>query len=116
MSVLKNVVMLTGRLGSTPESTKLENGKRVVNLSIATSETYLDKDNQKQTITDWHNIVFWDGVADLVEKYCNKGDKVSIMGKLKHSSYEKDGVTTYRTFVLVKEIEFHTPPPSSENA
>ena len=66
MSVLKNLVMLTGRLASDPEVKFIDGVKRIVNINIATSETYYDKDKSKQTITDWHSLSLWNGVADII--------------------------------------------------
>ena len=76
-----NKVMLIGNLGKDPEVRHLENGTAVANFSIATSESYKDR-NSGETITntDWHNVVVWRGLADVAEKYLKKGDKVSLIG------------------------------------
>ncbi len=101
-----NKVILIGNLGKDPEIRRLENGAVVANFPIATSETYLDKTtNERRDITDWHNVVVWRGLAEVVEKYLRKGMKVYIEGKLKSRSYQdKDGVTKYITEVVADEM------------
>lgn len=101
-----NKVILIGNLGKDPEVRRLENGAVVASFSIATSETYNDKQtNERREITDWHNIVVWRGLAEVVEKYLRKGSKVYIEGKLKSRSYQdKEGVTKYITEVVADEM------------
>ncbi len=96
-----NKVILVGRLGKEPEVRHLENGAAVANFSIATSETYKDRNTgERREQTEWHNIVLWRGLADIAEKYLKKGDMVYIEGKLRTRSWEKDGVTRYTTEVV----------------
>ncbi|MEP1096193.1 MAG: single-stranded DNA-binding protein [Cyclobacteriaceae bacterium] len=96
-----NKVILVGRLGKDPEVRHLENGATVANFSMATSETYKDRNTgEKRETTEWHNIVLWRGLAEVVEKYVKKGDMIYIEGKLKTRSWEKDGVTRYTTEVV----------------
>ncbi len=93
-----NKVILVGNLGKDPEVKTLESGAKVVNFSLATSETYKNKDGQKVTQTEWHNIVLWRGLADIAEKYLQKGNQVYIEGKIKTRSWDdKDGVKRYTT-------------------
>jgi len=101
-----NKVILIGNLGKDPEVRHLENGASVANFSLATSESYTDKNTgQLVTNTDWHNIVVWRGLAQIAEKYAKKGDKIYIEGKLKSRSYQdQDGVTKYITEVLGENI------------
>jgi len=68
-----NKVTLIGRLGSDPEVKKLDNGNAVANFSLATSEKYKDKQGNKQENTEWHNIVLWGRLAEIAEKYLEKG-------------------------------------------
>ena len=87
-----NKVILIGNLGKDPEVRHLENGAVVANFSIATSETYMDKNTgQKVENTDWHDIVVWRGLAEVVEKYVKKGHKVYVEGKLKKRSWQDKG-------------------------
>ena len=101
-----NKVILIGNLGKDPEVRRLDNGTVVASFSIATSESYTDRaTNEKREITDWHNIVVWRGLAEVVEKYVRKGSKVYIEGKLKTRSWQdKEGVTKYTTEVVVDEM------------
>ena len=108
MGNLKNRVILTGRLGAQPVLTTLDSGSKVCNFTLATNESFVDAKNEKQIITDWHNLSAWKGKADLMVKYVNKGDKISIEGRLKtRKSVDANGTTHYNTYVLVDEIEFH---------
>ncbi len=96
-----NKVILVGRLGKDPEVRHLESGATVANFSIATSETYKDRmTGERREQTEWHNIVLWRGLAEVVEKYVKKGDMIYIEGKLRTRSWEKDGITRYTTEVV----------------
>ncbi|MES2589226.1 MAG: single-stranded DNA-binding protein [Bacteroidota bacterium] len=101
-----NKVILIGNLGKDPEIRRLENGAVVANFSIATSETYIEKaTGERKENTDWHNIVAWRGLAEVIEKYIKKGTKVYVEGKLKTRSWQdKEGNTRYTTEVLAEEL------------
>jgi single-strand DNA-binding protein len=100
-----NKVILIGRLGKDPEVRSLESGVPVANFTMATSETYKDRNTgEKKEITEWHNIVLWRGLADVAAKYLHKGDLVYIEGKLKTRSWEKEGVTRYTTEVVADNM------------
>lgn len=101
-----NKVILIGNLGKDPEVRHLENGAVVANFSIATSETYLDKaTNERKEITDWHNIVVWRGLAEVVEKYVRKGTKVYVEGKLKTRQWQDaEGNTRYTTEIVADNL------------
>jgi len=88
MSTLKNKVQLIGNVGNEPEITNLESGKKVAKFSIATNESYKDSKGGKVTNTQWHNIVAWGKIAEIVEKYVGKGKEVALEGKLTSRSYE----------------------------
>lgn len=105
MNTLKNKVQLIGNVGQEPIITTLESGKKVVRLSLATNENYKNGNGEKQTDTNWHNIVAWGKTAGIIEKYVNKGKEVAVEGKLTSRSYEdKEGVKRYVTEVVVSEI------------
>tara|TARA_R110002111_G_scaffold233105_2_gene294131 strand:+ start:777 stop:1115 length:339 start_codon:yes stop_codon:yes gene_type:complete len=105
MSTLRNKVQLIGHVGGEPTITELESGKKVARLSLATNEHYKNNDGEKQTDTNWHNLVAWGKTADIIEKYVTKGKEIAIEGKLTSRSYEdKDGVKRYVTEVVVSEI------------
>ncbi|MEO9803514.1 MAG: single-stranded DNA-binding protein [Reichenbachiella sp.] len=112
-----NKVILLGNLGKDPEVRHLENGRAVANFSIATSETYKNKQGEKVTNTEWHNVVLWTPLAEIAEKYLNKGNQVYIEGKLTSRSYEdKDGVTKYITEVVGREMTLLGGPSRPEGA
>jgi single-strand DNA-binding protein len=105
MSTLRNKVQLIGNVGNEPEITNLESGKKVAKFSIATNESYKDSKGEKVTSTQWHNIVAWGKIAEIVEKYVGKGKEVALEGKLTSRSYEtKEGEKRYVTEVVVDEI------------
>ena len=99
MSGSVNKVILIGNLGKDPEIRRLENGVVLANFSIATSESFTDKQTgEKKEITDWHDIVLWRGLAEVAEKYLRKGSKIYVEGKLKKRSWQdKEGNTRYNT-------------------
>jgi single-strand DNA-binding protein len=100
-----NKALLTGRLGKDPEI-KNHAGATVVNFTLATTESYKDKTTgQKKEIVEWHNVVAWRGLAEVAGKYLKKGDKATIIGKIRTKSWEKDGVTRYSTQIVADEIE-----------
>lgn len=110
-----NKVILLGNLGKDPEVRHLENGRAVANFSIATSETYKNKQGEKVTNTEWHNVVLWTPLAEIAEKYLNKGNQVYIEGKLTSRSYEdKEGVTKYITEVVGREMTLLGGPSRSD--
>lgn len=106
MSSFNNRVQLIGNLGADPEIKTLENGNKVANFSLATNESYKDSKGEKVEQTEWHNIVAWGKVADIVENYCSKGKEIGVVGKLTHRSYEtKEGDKRYVTEVKLSEIK-----------
>lgn len=110
-----NKVILIGNLGKDPEVRHLENGAVVANFSIATSESYTDKNTgQKVENTDWHDVVVWRGLAEVVEKYVRKGYKVYVEGKLRKRSWQdKEGNTRYSTEVVADELTILSRPEKS---
>lgn len=110
-----NKVILVGRLGKDPEVRHLESGAAVANFSLATSETYKDRNSgERVEQTEWHNVVLWRGLAEVAEKYLNKGDMVYIEGKLRTRSWERDGVTRYTTEVVGDNMTMLSPKGSSD--
>lgn len=96
-----NKVILIGNLGRDPEVRILENGTKVAKFSIATNESYLDKSNEWQTLTEWHDIVLWRNLAERAERQLKKGNQIFVEGKLTHRKYQdKDGVDRYITEVV----------------
>jgi len=120
-----NKVILVGNLGRDPEVRHLESGVAVASFSIATTESYKDRNTgERRDQTEWHNIVLWRGLADVAEKYLKKGDSVYIEGKLRTRSWEKDGITRYTTEIVGDNMTMlgsrssggsgNTPPPPAE--
>ena len=100
-----NKVILIGNLGKDPEVRYLDNGVAVANLSLATSENYKNKDGEKVTQTEWHDIVLWRGLAEVAEKYLKKGSSVYIEGKLRTNKWvDKEENTRYKTEVLADKL------------
>ena len=96
-----NKVLLIGNLGKDPEVRHLENGRAVANFSLATSETYKNKQGERVTNTEWHNIVLWSPIAEIAEKFLKKGNQVYIEGKLTSRSWDdQDGNKRYTTEVV----------------
>jgi len=112
-----NKVILIGNLGRDPEVRHLDNGRAVANFSLATSETYKNKQGERVTTTEWHNLVLWTPLAEIAEKYLKKGNQVYIEGKLTSRSYDdKDGVTKYITEIVGRELTLlGKPPQNGEN-
>lgn len=100
-----NRVILIGNLGKDPEIRHLENGRARASFTLATNEVYKNKDGEKVTNTDWHNIVLWTPLAEIAEKYLSKGKQVYIEGKLTNRSYtDKDGQPKYITEIVGQNL------------
>ncbi|HTI60720.1 single-stranded DNA-binding protein [Mucilaginibacter sp.] len=105
MNSLRNSVRLVGNLGMDPEVKSFDNNRKLAKISIATTETYKNDKGEKITDTQWHNLVMWNGQANLAEQYLKKGDMISIEGKLSSRSYvDKDGNKKYMTEVVVNDF------------
>jgi single-strand DNA-binding protein len=97
-----NKVILIGNLGAEPEVRYMPSGDAVANVSIATSETWKDKQTgEKQERTEWHRVVFFGKIAEIVKQYLHKGSKIYVEGKLRTRKYQKDGQDHYSTEIVV---------------
>ncbi len=97
-----NKVILIGNLGGDPETRYTPSGSAVCNLTLATSESWKDKQNgQQQERTEWHRVVFFGKLAEIVGQYLRKGSKVYVEGRLQTREWEKDGIKRYTTEVVV---------------
>lgn len=103
MSGSVNKVVLIGRVGKEPEIRTSAEGKKIANFSIATSESYKDKNGQKQEKTEWTNVaVFNSGLAELVERYVSKGSRIYVEGSLHTRKWtDKSGIERYMTEVVL---------------
>jgi len=105
MSNLKNSVRLMGNLGAAPEVKTITKDKKVAKFSIATNETHKNDKGEKVQETYWHNVVAWGRLADIAEKYLQKGSEIAIEGKLTSRNYtDKEGNKRYVTEILANEI------------
>lgn len=101
-----NKVVIIGNCGGDPEMKQMPNGNAVANVTIATSESWKDKNTGQQTEhTEWHKVVFFNRLAEIVGQYVKKGSKIYIEGKLKTRSWEQDGVKRYTTEVVANEMQ-----------
>ncbi len=105
MNAMKNSVQLIGNVGNDPEIKTFDGGKKVVNLTLATNESYKNEKGEKTEKTEWHKVVAWGSTADIIEKYVTKGKEIAIAGKLTHRSYDdKNGEKRYITEVVATEV------------
>ena len=106
MSGTLNKVMLIGHLGDEVKIHRFEDGGCIGRFPLATNETYMNKQtNERVSNTEWHNIVLWRGLADIAEKYLNKGDKIYIEGKLRTRSWQdQEGNNRYTTEVVADNL------------
>lgn len=103
-----NKAIIIGHVGQDPEvryTGNATNGTKVAQLRVATTEKYKDKDGKAQELTEWHSIVCWRGLADVVEKYVNKGTLVYVEGKIQSRSWEDKGVKKYATDIIARELQ-----------
>jgi single-strand DNA-binding protein len=101
-----NKVILVGNAGNDPEFRVMPNGNGVANVSLATSETWKDKTTGEQKEkTEWHRVIFFNRLAEIVEQYIKKGAKLYIEGRLQTRSYEQDGVKRYTTEIVASEMQ-----------
>jgi len=105
MNSLRNKVQLIGNLGNDPEIINLDSGKKLAKFSIATNDSYKNAQGEKIQNTEWHNVVAWGKIAEIIENYVTKGNEVAIEGKLTTRSWDdKEGVKRYITEVVCNEL------------
>lgn len=101
-----NKVILVGNVGQDPETRYMPNGNAVTNLSLATSETWKDKNTgEQQERTEWHRVTFYQRLAEIVAEYVKKGSKIYVEGRLQTRSWEQDGVKKYATDIIANEMQ-----------
>ncbi len=105
MNTLRNKVSLIGRLGAQPEVVSFDSGTQMARFSLATNESYKDKNGEWQDRVQWHNVKAWGNTAQLVGKLLEKGTEVIIEGRLVNNTYEtKDGEKRYSTDIEISEF------------
>ena len=101
-----NKVILVGNVGNDPEVRYMPNGNAVANISIATSDSWKDRNTgEQQERTEWHRVVFFKRLEEIVEQYVKKGTKLYLEGRLQTRSYEQDGVKKYSTEIVANEMQ-----------
>jgi single-strand DNA-binding protein len=105
MNALRNKVQLIGNLGMNPELRKLDSGSSVAKFTMATSESYVNKKGERVDYTQWHNVVAWGKIAELMGELLAKGKEVMVEGKLTSRSWDdKEGNKRYITEVVASEF------------
>jgi single-strand DNA-binding protein len=101
-----NKVILVGNLGSDPDMKYTPSGQAVCEFSLATSESWNDKNGQKQEKTEWHRIVVWGKRAEVCSKFLSKGRQAFIEGRITTRTWEKDGQKHYKTEIVANDVQF----------
>jgi single-strand DNA-binding protein len=102
-----NRVTLVGNLGADPELKTTPQGQKVAQLRVATTESYKDRDGNRQESTEWHTVVVWGNQAEACGKYLSKGRQVYVEGKLKTRKWtDKEGNDRYSTEVVASDVRF----------
>lgn len=105
MYALRNKVQLIGHLGAKPEVKSMENGRKLAKFRLATNESYRNATGEKVTVTQWHTLVAWGKVAEVVEKHLDKGREVAVEGKLVNRNYtDNEGNKKNITEIQVNEL------------
>jgi len=110
-----NKVILIGNLGRDPEIMTFDNGVKKASFSLATTESYKNRDGNRVDQTEWHNIILWRGLAEVAEKFLKKGNSVYIEGKIRTRSYEQDGVKKYVTEIFGDNMTMLGKKDSNDN-
>ena len=105
MNALRNKASLIGNLGMDPETKTLDGGRKVTHFTLATTDGYKNNEGQRVNETTWHNIVAWNGLADIADKFLRKGNQVAVEGRIVYRSYEdKNGATKYITEIVLNDL------------
>ena len=105
MNTIKNSVQLVGNIGKDVQLVSFDNGSKKASIVLATNESYTNTKGEKVKSTSWHNLIAWGKTAEQMASSIQKGNEVSIVGKLSNRTYtDKDGITKYITEVVVNEF------------
>mgnify|MGYP001283119823 FL=1 len=111
-----NKVILVGNLGQDPEVKYTAGGAAVTTLSIATSDSWKDRDTgEDQERTEWHRVVLWRRLAEIAGEFLKKGSKVYVEGQLQTRKWEQEGQTRYTTEIIARDIQFLDSKGTSSN-
>jgi single-strand DNA-binding protein len=111
-----NKAMIYGNLTRDPEKKALPNGSAVCSFSVATNRVYNDRDGKKQEQTEYHNVVAFGKLADIMGQYLQKGRPVYIEGRITTRSWDKDGQKQYRTEIVADSFQFGATTPGGSTA
>lgn len=110
-----NKVILVGRLGKDPETRYMTDGKAVTNFSLATSDNWKDKSGEKQEKTEWHNVVAFGKLAEIIAEYVKKGSLLYIEGKLTTEKWtDKEGKDRYTTKIIADQMQMLGGKPEAD--
>lgn len=102
-----NTAMLCGRLTRTPELRTTPGGTQVTSFSVATNNSYKNKNREKVEETDFHNVTAFGRTAEVISQYFQKGDEIFVQGRIKQSSYDdRDGKKVYKTEIILEKFQF----------
>jgi len=101
-----NKAIIVGNLGANPEMKEAKNGSPIATISVATSESWTDKQGQKQEKTEWHRVVFFNNLAKIVGEYLVKGSQIYVEGRIQYRQYQaEDGSTRYSTEIMGDKMQ-----------
>lgn len=100
-----NKAIIVGNIGQDPKVTQTQSGKTVARFTVATSKKYKQQDGSMAENTQWHNIVAWNKLGEVVRDYCHKGSKVYVEGEIETRSYQKDEETKYITEIIASSVQ-----------
>lgn len=115
MSRAVNKAILLGRLGADPEIRYTSSGTAVVNVSLATNESYTNREGERVEKTEWHRLVFWRQLAEIAGQYLRKGSQIYVEGTLRYRTWEdQEGRERFTTEIEVRELSMLDGPRGEE--
>lgn len=106
MAPINNKVQLIGNLGKDPEVKEFDGNRKLARFTLATTENYKNDKGEKMSETTWHNLVAWNGLAGIAERYLSKGKEVAVEGRIAHREYEsKEGEKKTSTEIVLSQIQ-----------
>jgi single-strand DNA-binding protein len=112
-----NKVILIGNLGEDPEIRYMQNGDAVTSIALATTDTWKDKNGEKQEKTEWHRVTFYRKLAEIVGEYLKKGRSVYVEGRLENKKWtDKNGVERYTTEIIATDMKMLGGKPGGDAA
>lgn len=105
MSRSVNKAIIVGNLGADPDIRTTPGGTRVATLSVATNRRWVDRSGATQEKTEWHRVIAWTNLAEIVEKYLRKGDRVYVEGRIEYRQWQgQEGQTRYTTEIIARDL------------